>query len=190
MMEIVNEAIVFAAQVHNGMRRKQSSLPYILHPLEAAVIVGSITDNQEVIVAAVLHDVIEDAGVPLCEIEERFGKRVAELVASETENKREQLPPESTWKIRKEEALRLLKETKDIEIKMLYLGDKLANMRSVYYDWEKEGNDVWQRFNQKDPAEHAWYYRSIAESISELSDTAAYREFIKLINKVFAEVSE
>ncbi len=189
MMEIVNEAIIFAAKTHDGMRRKKSSLPYILHPMEAAVIVGSITDSQEVIAAAVLHDVVEDAGVTFAEIEERFGERVAELVASETEDKREHLSPESTWKLRKKEALEFLKETKDLDVKMLYLGDKLANIRSIYYDLEKDGDTVWQRFNQKDPAEHAWYYRSIAENISELSDTAAYREFIKLINKVFAEVS-
>ena len=88
MMELVSEAMVFAVRTHDGMRRRQSNLPYILHPMEAAAIVGSLTDNQEVIAAAVLHDVVEDAGVTMQQIEERFGKRIAQLVASETENKR------------------------------------------------------------------------------------------------------
>lgn len=187
-METVNEAIIFAAGAHDGMRRKQSEAPYILHPMEAAVIAGSLTDDQDVIAAAALHDAVEDAGVSIEEIQRRFGKRVAELVLSETEDKREHLPKAGTWKLRKEEAIQLLKETKDLDIKVLYLSDKLANMRSIYCTWQKEGCDMWKQFNQQDPAEHAWYYRSISENISELADTPAYQEFNELIHKVFKEV--
>ncbi len=187
-METVSKAIIFAAEAHDGMRRKQSDAPYILHPLEAAVIAGSLTSDQEVIAAAVLHDVVEDAGVAIDEIEKRFGKRVAELVLSETENKREHLSKAVTWKLRKEEAIQLLKDTKDKDIKILYLGDKLANMRSIYHTWKKEGHDMWKQFNQQDPSEHAWYYRSISENISELAGTPAYQEFNELIHKVFKEV--
>ena len=188
MMELASRAVIFAAEAHDGMRRKQADIPYILHPMEAAAIVGSMTSNQEVIAAAALHDVVEDAGVSMKEIEERFGKRVAELVASETEDKREHLPAESTWKIRKEEAIRVLRDTRDMDVKILYLGDKLANMRSLYYIWQKEGNAMWKRFNQKDPAQQAWYYRTIADSIRELSDTLAWQEFNGLIQTIFAEV--
>lgn len=170
------------------MRRKQSDCPYILHPMEAAVIVGTVTSNQEVIAAAVLHDVVEDAGITPQEIEERFGKRVAQLVASETEDKMRPLPAESTWKARKSESLRILRETQDRDIKILYLGDKLANLRSIYHVWLHKGDAVWQDFNQKEPAQQAWYYRSIAESIEELSDTQAWQELDRLIRTIFAEV--
>ena len=54
-MELASEAIAFAVKAHDGMRRKKSSVPYILHPMEAAVIVGTMTDDQNVIAAAVLH---------------------------------------------------------------------------------------------------------------------------------------
>ncbi len=188
MMELISEAIIFATKAHDSMRRKKSDLPYILHPLEAAVIVASVTEKQEVIAAAMLHDVVEDAGVTMSEIENTFGKRVAELVASETEDKRAELPPYITWRVRKEEAIELLKQTNDLDVKILYLGDKLANIRAVYSDWKKEGHSMWQRFNQKDPAQQAWYYRTIAENIRELSDTSAWQEFNKLIQIVFAEV--
>ena len=188
MMELVSEAIIFAAKAHDGMRRKQADIPYILHPMEAAAIVGSVTSKQEVIAAAALHDVVEDAGVTIQEVEERFGKRVAELVAAETENKREPLPPESTWKIRKEEAVSLLRSTTDTDIKILYLGDKLANMRSIYYTWQREGHALWKRFNQKNPAWQAWYYRAVADSLRELSDTFAWQELNGLIQIIFAEV--
>ena len=64
-MELVSEAIAFAVKAHDGMRRKKSNAPYILHPMEAAVIVGTMTDDQNPIAAAALHDVVEDAGISL-----------------------------------------------------------------------------------------------------------------------------
>ena len=115
-MELVSEAIIFATKAHDGMRRKKSEVPYILHPMEAAVIVGTMTEDQNMIAAAALHDVVEDAGVTIKEIEEKFGKRVKELVSSETEDKRADLPPADTWRERKEESLAVLKNTDDIGV--------------------------------------------------------------------------
>lgn len=185
MKDLVTRAIIFAAQAHDGMRRKKSDLPYILHPVEAAAIVGSLTENQEVIAAAALHDVIEDTPVTFEEVVAEFGPRVAALVWSESEDKRENLPPEETWRVRKEEAIEILQQTKDLEVKMLYLGDKLANMRSIYQQWQKEGDAMWQGFHQTDPAQHGWYYRSIADNIMEFKDTLAWKEYDGLIRIVF-----
>ena len=186
-MELVSEAIAFAVKAHDGMRRKKSSVPYILHPMEAAVIVGTMTEDQHLIAAAVLHDVVEDAGITIEEIEERFGKRVRELVQSETENKRDHLPAAQTWRIRKEESLAILKNTEDTGVLMVWLGDKLANMRSIYRDWKVEGDAMWQRFNQKDAGEQAWYYRSIATLTQRLSHTAAWLEYKTLTELVFGK---
>lgn len=186
-MELISEAIAFAVKAHDGMRRKQSELPYILHPIEAAVIVGTMTNDQNLIAAAVLHDVVEDAGIDMDEIEEKFGKRVRELVASETEDKREELPPESTWRLRKEESLNVLKNTNDIDVLMVWLGDKLANMRSIYRDFKNEGINLWQKFNQKDVNEQAWYYRSIVDLTKRLADTSAWIEYKTLTELVFGK---
>ena len=184
-MELVSEAIAFAVKAHDEMRRKKSESPYILHPMEAAVIVGTMTDDQNLIAAAALHDVVEDAGITIEEIEARFGKRVRELVESETEDKRADLPPESTWRIRKEESLAVLKNTDDISVLMVWLGDKLANMRSIYREFKIEGEAMWQRFNQKDPALQAWYYSSIVKLTDRLSDTSAWLEYKTLTELVF-----
>ena len=186
-MELVSEAIAFAVRAHDGMRRKKSEAPYILHPMEAAVIVGTMTDDQNLIAAAVLHDVVEDAGVTIQEIEERFGKRVRELVASETENKRVDLPPASTWRIRKEESLAVLESTDDIAVLMVWLGDKLANMRAIYRDFKVEGEAMWRRFNQKDVNEQAWYYRSVVTLTKALSETSAWLEYKTLTELVFGK---
>ena len=186
-MELVSEAIAFAVKAHDGMRRKKSEVPYILHPMEAAVIVGTMSEDQCLIAAAALHDVVEDAGVSIEEIEERFGGRVRELVASETEDKRADLPPADTWRIRKEETLSVLKNTEDLGVLMVWMGDKLANMRAIYRDWKVEGDAMWQRFNQKDPEEQAWYYRSIVRLTERLSHTSAWIEYKTLTELVFGK---
>ena len=186
-MELVSEAIVFAVKAHDGMRRKKSDAPYILHPMEAAVIVGTMTDDQNLIAAAALHDVVEDAGISIEEIEEKFGKRVRELVGSETEDKRADLPPSDTWRIRKEESLAFLKNTEDIGVLMVWMGDKLANMRAIYRDWKIEGDAIWQKFNQKDINQQSWYYNSIADLTERIADTSAWIEYKKLTEIVFGK---
>ena len=186
-MELVSEAIAFAVSVHDGMRRKKSATPYILHSMEATVIVGTMTDDQSLIAAAALHDVVEDAGVTLAEIEAKFGKRVRELVEAETEDKREGLPPTDTWRIRKEESLAFLKNTDDIGVLMVWLGDKLANMRSIYRDWKVEGDAMWQSFHQKNVREQAWYYSTIVDLTKRLSHTSAWLEYKTLTELVFGK---
>ena len=186
-MELVSEAIIFAVKAHDGMRRKKSESPYILHPMEAAVIVGTMTDDQNIIAAAALHDVVEDADISIEEIEEKFGKRVRELVGAETEDKRADLPPAETWRIRKEESLAVLGSTDDIAVLMVWIGDKLANMRSIYRMWKIEGDAMWQRFNQNDVNEQAWYYRSIYKLTERLSDQMPWIEYKTLTELVFGK---
>ena len=188
-MELVSEAIAFAVKAHDGMRRKKSRAPYILHPMEAAVIVGTMSDDQNLIAAAALHDVVEDAEITIEEIEEKFGKRVRELVESETEDKRADLPPSDTWRIRKEESLAVLNNTEDIGVLMVWLGDKLANMRAIYRDWKVEGDAMWQRFNQKDIKQQAWYYTSIIDLTERISHTSAWLEYKTLTELVFGKRS-
>ena len=186
-MDKVTKAIEFAARAHDGMIRKKDKTPYILHPLEAAVIVGSMTEDRDVISAAVLHDVVEDTNIPIEVIEEHFGPRVRYLVESETEDKRADLPPEDTWRIRKEESLIELEKCGDTDVLMLWLGDKLSNMRSFYRIWKTEGDSMWQSFNQNDPDQQKWYYSRIAELTSCLKECSAWLEYNELVKLVFGK---
>ncbi len=187
-MDKLTEAICFATEVFDGMERKVDKQPAILHSLEAATITATVTDEREAVIASVLHDTVEDAGVKIGEIIDRFGDRVAELVLSETENKRLHRDPSDTWRERKEESIAVLRQTEDPGIRALYLGDKLSNMRSLSRSWELYGKDLFLQFNQKDPAEHKWYYTTIAEALISLEKTQAYKEYISLINKVFGGI--
>lgn len=185
MRDLVSDAIVFSTKAHDGMRRRKSEVPYVLHPMEVGAIIGTMTEKQEVIAAGVLHDVVEDAGITMEEIGEKFGSRVMELVASETENKREDLPPEETWRIRKEESLEKLRSTDDIDVLMLWMGDKLSNIRTIYRDFLIEGDALWSKFHQSDTNAQAWYYRSIMKYTERLSNTLAWIEYKTLVEKIF-----
>ena len=184
---LFNEALEFALKAHDGVTRKASTIPFILHPMEVATIVASMTENKDVMIAALLHDTVEDAGVTLEEIADKFGVKVAMLVESETENKRRDILPEDSWAIRKEESLEVLKNAKEPDIKILWLADKLANVRSFYRLHEIKGDDMWQDFHQRDPQMQQWYYRKVADYTSELADTAAYQEYRYLLGKLFGE---
>lgn len=185
---MLNDAVEFAARAHAGQLRKGSGMPYIIHPMEAAAICASLTDDVDVIAAAVLHDVVEDTDATVEDVCERFGERVARLVAGESENKREHLPAVETWKIRKEESIEHLRTAEDPGVRMVCLGDKLSNIRSIQRDFEQLGDGLWQRFNQKDSAEHAWYYRTIADVLKgELGETEAWHEYASRVEAVFSK---
>lgn len=186
-LPLYERAVVFATVVHQGTTRKGSRIPYLSHPLEAAAIVSEMTDDQEVIAAAVLHDVVEDTDATLEDIEAYFGKRVAEYVADESENKRKEFPPESTWVIRKQETIDFLTQKADRKAKMLALGDKLSNLRSIARDSVYYGEAFWERFHQKDKAMHGWLYRQVAKAVEELQEFEAWQEYNWLIAYVFQE---
>ena len=185
MKDLVSEAIVFSTTAHDGMRRRKSEVPYIVHPMEVGAVISTMTASQEVIAAGLLHDVVEDAGITIEEVGEKFGARVMELVASETENKREELPPEQTWRIRKEESLEKLRTTDDIDVLILWIGDKLSNIRAIYRDFMVEGDAVWDKFHQSDKGVQAWYYRSIMKYTERLSHTPAWNEYKTIVEKIF-----
>jgi len=134
--------------------------------------------------AAALHDVVEDTPVTREELAEEFGEDVANRVMDMTEDKHRELPAELTWEMRKKESLAHYK-TIPTESKKIALGDKLSNIRATVLDYETSGDAIWEKFNQKDKKKQEWYYRSLLDSLSELADTDAYREYALLVDRVF-----
>ena len=182
---LLDDAVIFATNVHSGMLRKGTKLPYIVHPLETLAVVSNMTDDVEILAAAVLHDVLEDTPATKEQLREQFGDRVTALVCAESEEKENDKPRADTWKQRKQETLDSLKNEKDIAVKMIVLGDKLSNLRSMNSDYEKIGDELWARFNQKDKKEHAWYYGGIADAVRELSEFTVWKEYKYVLRLVF-----
>ena len=177
----IQAAVAFATEAHSGQTRKGTSIPYIVHPLEVLDIVSSLTEDEDVLCAAVLHDVVEDTPHTAQEILENFGERVAALVCAESENKRPDLPEKDTWRIRKEETIAHLK-TASHDVLLICLGDKLANLRAICKDYAAIGDKLWERFNAS-PKQIAWYYRSVMEVLEpHFYNTDAWQELFELCN--------
>ena len=185
-MNIFEEAVIYATEKHEGMIRKMKKTPYMLHPMEVAQIISTMTTDLEIISAGLLHDTVEDTDATIEEIREKFGDRVADLVESETENKYPGEDPGVSWKRRKDESMVMLKNSRDMGVKMLWLADKLSNIRSIAATVTEKGDEIWSIFHQKDPKLQLWYYRSVAEILEmDLNRTGAYKEFIRHINEIW-----
>ena len=183
---LLDRAIIFAVKAHSGTARRGKGYPYIVHPLEAVEIVATMTKDQELLAAAALHDTVEDTDVTVAQIRDEFGDRVAALVVVESDD---EIPAgvseEDSWHSRKQASIdRIAKAGR--EAKMVALGDKLSNMRAIARDYAVQGDALWNLFHAKDPMDHEWHYRGLADALRELEDTFAYKEFEKLINQVFA----
>ncbi len=137
-----------------------------------------MTDDEELICATVLHDVVEDAGVTESQLIALFNTRIASLVVLESEDK------SKSWEERKATTIRRVK-TAGLDIKIMTLADKLSNMRSTARDYLLIGDDLWLRFNESRKEKQAWYYMGIVDSISELSESPYYKEYKSLCEKVF-----
>lgn len=185
MMNVLEEAIIYATVLHQGKVRKFKEIPFILHPLEVAQILSSMTDDQEIIAAGILHDIIEDTDGTLEEIEKRFGKKVAYLVSSQTEDKKQE-DKNLTYQQRKEKAILMLQSSDDMGVKMLWLADKLANIRSLAGLYSENGEEMWEKFDLHGSDMQCWYYRSTAEALElSLNKTGAFKELIKHINFIW-----
>ena len=175
---MVSKAIVFATKAHEGQFRKATKIPYILHPMECAVIISGMTTDEEMIAAALLHDTVEDCDVTIEDIRREFGSRVAQFVARESEDK------SKSWQERKQTTIdQLSSHTK--EECMLVLADKLSNIRSIARDYKELGETLWDRFHEKRKERIGWYYKSIAEKLTCLSEYEQYAEYSRLVEHIF-----
>lgn len=178
---MVDKAIAFATKAHEGQVRKGTSRPYIVHPVEVGDIVAKMTDDEEVIAAAVLHDTIEDCdGVTEEVIRKEFGERVASMVAHESEDKTK------SWRERKSTTIERLKVA-PLELQYIGLADKLSNMRDIDRDYPIYGEELWNRFRMKDKHVIGWYYKEIMKSLESLKGMAAYEEYCQLVKANFGE---
>lgn len=186
-----NLALTLAWEAHKNQKRKGSNIPYIIHPIEVAVILIENGADEEVITAGLLHDTLEDTNVTRDFIKENFGEHTAELVTAASEPDKVGLPVKLTaeeeknsWKARKTHTIDYLAKA-PFEVKLLTCADKLSNIRSMIRDYEVIGNELWKKFNAG-CSEQKWYYESLVEALQNLSDYKMYKEFTALVDQLFS----
>ena len=182
MTDAVFRALRFAVDAHAGQYRKGTRVPYIVHPLGAAQSLIEIGASEPVVVAALLHDVVEDTPVTLDDVEREFGAEVARLVRGASE------PDKSwPWERRKQHTIDHLRDAPEDEM-LVGLADKLDNLRSI----RRDGEAAWAKFN-RGREKQKWYYESIAAALASREVPPAARPlaaaFAALVREVFTPAS-
>jgi (p)ppGpp synthase/HD superfamily hydrolase len=155
------DAIELAARAHHNQVRKGTEIPYIVHPLAVAGLLIRARCSEHIVIAALLHDVVEDTPVTIGEIRSHFGREVAELVMALSEPDKK-----APWEDRKAHTLRYLGDQASDEVLLVALADKLDNMRAIREGLENDGEMFWERFNR--PREkQKWYYVRLEATFSE-----------------------
>lgn len=171
----LDAALTFAALAHREQVRKGSDVPYIVHPTHVAVILLRHGFDEDLVIAGLLHDTVEDCGSSVEEIARLFGAGVAGLVASVSELKTGDEGERRPWRTRKQEQLDHLAQAGP-RTAALKAADSLHNSSSTLADLRRNGPAVWQRFNAS-AGESIWYYRAVALLCrDQLGDHALVRE--------------
>jgi (p)ppGpp synthase/HD superfamily hydrolase len=157
------DAVAMAQEVHGRSRRTGTEIPYMAHLLVVTGLVIEDGGDEDQAIAALLHDAVEDAGGrPMLErIERTFGRRVAEIVEGCSDTVEED--PDESWIERKRRYVGHLPEVTDEGVLRVSLADKVHNARSLVRDYRREGNRLWERFEEKTAADQLWYYGALLE---------------------------
>lgn len=156
----LQRAFRYAAEKHDGQTRKQTAVPYLSHLMAVASLVLEAGGNEDLAIAALLHDVVEDCGgMPrLREIRRQFGPRVARIVEGCTDSF---VDPKPAWTARKRRYLHEVKHA-DAETRLVSASDKLHNVRTILADYRKDGEAIWMRFSGRKEGT-LWYYRALSD---------------------------
>jgi len=156
----LERALRRAADWHRAQVRKGSGIPYIQHPLTVALILDRLDFDEDVIIAGLLHDAVEDTTATLDDVRAEFGDRVAEIVRHNSEIKHDATGQKRPWIERKRDHLEALADA-PIEAWAVALADKLHNLISIKLDLA-EDRPVWSVFNaERDQV--LWYYRTMID---------------------------
>ena len=165
--ERFEEALRYAARLHQAQLRKGTNIPYVTHLLAVAAIVGEHGGTEDEVIAALLHDAIEDQGGAATrkEIRRRFGDAVGSIVDGTSDT---DVVPKPPWPERKQNYVAHVR-TASRSVRLVSAADKLHNARSILKDLRAEGDAAWRRFNAG-REDQLWYYRALVDAFREAGD--------------------
>jgi len=173
----IGKAIVIAAIAHNGQNRKGTDIPYITHPVAVALLASEYTDDEDIIIGALFHDILEDVSSDIYSekhMRADFGDRVTDLVKAVSEDKNPG-EPEKPWKERKAAYIKHLRHSTDTGAIVISAADKIHNLASIIQDFQVTGDELWQRFNAP-KEQQLWYYQTVTEIIGEKLQPGPFTE--------------
>jgi (p)ppGpp synthase/HD superfamily hydrolase len=183
----LQRAFRYAAEKHAGQTRKQTAVPYLSHLMAVTSLVLEAGGDEDLAIAALLHDVVEDCGgMPrLREIRKLFGSRVAKVVKGCTDSFTQ---PKPEWLERKKEYLREVKHA-DTETRLVSACDKLHNVRTILTDYRQDGEPIWARFSGKKEGT-LWYYRALSDEYRRRGANRITRELEIAVSELESAVGK
>ena len=181
-----DRALLYATYVHGGQMRKGTTIPYVAHLLAVAATVLEYGGSEDMAIAGLLHDAVEDQGGEprLADIRNRFGDRVADIVRSCSDSVVNTAAGQKkeAWRVRKLDYIEHLK-TVDRETLLVALSDKVHNARSILRDLRKPevGTAVFSRFGNRPKEDTLWYYRELANAFQQLLPGQLAEELMEIV---------
>jgi len=161
-MNLIQKAILTTIKAHEGQVRKgDNKTPYVLHPLEAGIIISNYTSSESLIATAILHDVIEESNITYEDIKKEFSEEIADSVKLLTQDKSIE-----NWEERKAENLARL--SSNMTIYIIKTIDALVNMKDLFYAIQTQGESVWERFNASKELKMQYFERILSDTKASL----------------------
>ncbi len=182
----IMRGIATASRAHDGHYRKGSGVPYISHPMSVMLIAASVTHDEDVLLAALFHDILEDVpeNYSRAEMKDEFGLRVVEIVEGVTKNSF--LP---SWQESADAYLEQLSRGSAESI-IVAAADKFHNLSQTLEDLDREGHSLWRRFRST-PSQQLWWYTSVRNVVAErLPDMPLLDDLDVLIERLDSWVQE
>jgi (p)ppGpp synthase/HD superfamily hydrolase len=177
-VDVIEKALKTAAKAHEKQYRKGTDIPYVTHPIAVGMILIKAGYSDELVAAGILHDTVEDTDLSLLDIEQLFGKSIADIVEGCSE------PDKSlTWEERKAHTIEYLKTAPE-KIRVVACADKLHNIRSIVNDLEQFGDEVWRKF-KRGKEQQEWYYTHVIESLGYQSSFPLLADLKNEVERLF-----
>jgi (p)ppGpp synthase/HD superfamily hydrolase len=179
--EQIDKALRVATTAHRNQVRKGGDIPYIMHPFAVMTIAGEVTNDDDVLTACLLHDVLEDVPEEYSreQMLKEFGGNVLNIIEGVTKDNT--LP---SWKDRADAYLKHLEEQASDESVLVSCADKIHNLMSILEDYKEQGDELWTRFNSG-KSDQLWWYKSVLEVVKKrLPDLVLVKDFENLIQKL------
>lgn len=176
----IEKAIQKASLLHQNQLRKGQPFPYLSHLFSVAIILFEFTNDEDIIVAGILHDTLEDTSYTADELEKDFGLKVKEIVLGVSEEKTRD-GVKIDWLERKQKYLERLKNDSFGSL-MVCAADKIHNLMSLMNDYKIRGEEIWQNFNAV-KEKKIWYYGETLKAIREKLDNSIIGEYEKIYNE-------
>ncbi len=181
LSNLIKEALYFSGQSHDGQYRKGGHVPYLVHPVLVAALASEYTKDEEIIAAALLHDVMEDCSVKENTLKEKFGDGVAALVREVSYLEEDKINNEVSWRERKGS---YLKKIETISEKALFIvaADKMTNMKA-YFEALKVNPEKVNTLFKASAEDYRWYYVEIEKLLNKrLGDCLIVKDYNLLIS--------